>query len=46
MEIERLRDGGRKRVRKDRELRGKKESTSRAMGIPSEGGTVGGRRKR
>ena len=33
-------------MRNDRELRRKKERICRARAIPSEGGTVGGRRKR
>ena len=43
-EIERLRHGGRRRMGKERELRGTKERICRATVIPSEGGTVGGRR--
>ena len=44
-EKERLRDGGRKRMRNDREMREKKERTCRDKAIPSEGGTVSERRK-
>ena len=45
-EGERVRDRGIKRMRNDREMRGKKERICRARAIPSEGGTAGGRRKR
>ena len=45
-ERERLRDRGGKRMREDRELRGKEERISWARAIQSEGGTVSGTRKR
>ena len=45
-EGERVRDRGIKRMRNDREMRGKKERICRARAIQSEGGTASGRRKR
>ena len=44
-ERERVRDRGIKRMRNDREMRGKKERICRARAIQSEGGTASGRRK-